>query len=234
MMSLTPLHNHVAVVTHGASELGRGICAALADAGAQVVSDEQAAARVDDLIQHAAATHGRVDVVVNTHVVTPSAPAEQMSLDMFTQGIAVNLNAIFFGCQFAARQMLKQMPARGTIINVTSVGGVVALPGHAAFCSALAGVNAITKILATEWAPHGIRVVGVGAGLSTELMQGLTVHPLLPDAETAAHRRIPPQMLTAAAEVGKAVAYLASDDAEHISGTTLFVDGGWLADGYWE
>ncbi|MCA1553588.1 MAG: SDR family oxidoreductase [Chloroflexi bacterium] len=228
------MHNRVAVVTHGTSELGRGICDALSAAGARVVGAEQAAAPVGHLIQRAVATHGRVDVVVNTYVVTPSAPAEQMSLDTFTQGIAVNLNSIFFGCQFAARQMLTQTPARGTIVNVTSVAGVVALPGHAAFCSALAGVNAITKILAIEWAQQGIRVVGVGAGLSTDLVQGLTVQPLLPDGATIAHRRIPPRTLTDAAEVGRAVAYLASDDAEHIAGTTLFVDGGWLADGYWE
>lgn len=228
------LQNRVAIVTHGASELGRGISAALADAGALVVSAEPLDGHADDLIQRAVATHGRIDIMVNTHVVTPSMPAETMPLAMFMHGIATNLDAIFFGCQSAARQMVKQAPQGGRIVNVTSVGGVVALPGQAAFCAAMAGVNAITKVLATEWDAHGLRVVGVGAGLSAAQLATLSVHPTLPDGETLSHRRIPSHTLTRSNDVAQAVVYLASDEAQHINGTTLYVDGGWLADGYWE
>jgi gluconate 5-dehydrogenase len=172
--------------------------------------------------------------MVNTSVMLPAVAAELLPLEQFMQGITLNLNAIFFGCQAAARRMLQQSPAGGTIINISSVGGVVALPGHAAFSSAMAGVSAMTKILATEWGPMGVRVVGVGAGLSAELAQTLTLRPPLPGSDTLSHRRIPPRALTTASDVGQLVAYLAGDDARHISGTTVNVDGGWLADGYWE
>ena len=260
-MTNLSLQGRVALVTHGSSEMGLGICAALGGAGASVVfgADEPGAVQqatgelerggicasgwqtdrahigsVGELVEAAVARHGRLDIMVNTSVITAGAPAASMALDQFVQGIAVNLNTMFFGCQFAARQMLAQAPAGGTIVNVTSVGGVVALPGHADYCSAMAGVNAITKILATEWGPQGIRVVGVGAGLSTELLLTLTVQPALPGGERLSQRRVPARCLTSAADVAQAVVYLCGDGAKHISGTTLYVDGGWLADGYWE
>ena len=243
-----PLQNRVAVVTHGASELGRGICAALERAGALVVGDGSTehfpdtaahAAHIDALLEQVATTHGRLDIMVNTSVTTPAMAAETLPLEQFMQGITLNLNAIFFGCQSAARQMLRQSPmmtsgVRGAIINISSVAGVVALPGHAAFSSAMAGVQAMTKVLATEWGSQGVRVVGVGAGLSAELAQTLSLRPPLPGSDTLSHRRIPPGALTTPFDVGQLVAYLAGDDARHITGTTVYVDGGWLADGYWE
>ncbi len=227
------LHNRVAVVTHAASEIGREICAALGQAGSIVVEADGPA---EALIRQAVERHGRLDIMVNTSVLTPGEPAETMPLEMFADGIGANLNAIFFGCQHAARQMLKQDPAGGVILNVSSVGGVVALPGQAAYCSAMAGVNAITKILATEWAAHGVRVVGLGAGLSRQLVDSLMpAQTLVTGAnEIKSHRRIPPQALISATDIGQAVVYLASDAARHVDGTTLYVDGGWLADGYWE
>jgi NAD(P)-dependent dehydrogenase (short-subunit alcohol dehydrogenase family) len=242
-MTNNALGRKVAVVTRGASEMGRGICAALASAGAVVVCGDEApdgaertagyAGRLDALLERAVAAHGRLDIMVNVSIATPAMAAETLPLEMFMQGISLNLNTIFFGCQSAARQMLRQSPAGGTIINITSVAGVVALAGHAAFCSALAGVQAITKILATEWGPQ-VRVAGVGAGLTSELLQTLSVRPSLPGSETLMHQRIPPGALTTASDVGSLVAYLVSDAARHMAGTTAYVDGGWLADGYWE
>lgn len=227
------LRNRVAVVTHAASEIGRGICAALREAGSIVVEADGPA---EVLVRQAVERHSRLDIMVNTSVLTPGAPAETTRLETFADGIEANLSAIFFGCQHAARQMIRQAPAGGVIVNISSVGGVVALPGQAAYCSAMAGVNAITKILATEWAVHGVRVVGLGAGLSRELVDSLMPAPtLLAGAnELRSHRRIPPQALLYPADVGQAIVYLASDAARHVNGTTLYVDGGWLADGYWE
>ena len=243
-MTNRTLLGRVAVVTQGASEVGRAIRDALERAGALVAGDDASpdhsqdtaahAAHIDALLERVAATHGRIDIMVNTSVTLPAMAAETLPLEQFMQGITLNLNAIFFGCQSAARQMLRQSPAGGTIINISSVAGVVALPGHAAFSSAMAGVQAMTKILATEWGRQGVRVVGVGAGLSAELAQTLTVRPPLPGSDTLSHRRIPPHTLTRPFDVGQVVAYLAGDDARHITGTTVYVDGGWLADGYWE
>lgn len=233
-----PLQVRVAVVTHSASSLGSAIRVALENAGARVVaSDAQDFASEQDiaaLIERAAAKFGRIDIMVNTNVITPSAPAETMPLKMFEQGIVANLTAAFFGCQFAAEQMRKQSPAGGCIINLSSVAGEMAIPGHAAFCAAMAGINAMTQTLAIEWQPYDIRVVGVGAGVHDELAATLTLHPTLPDGKTLSHRRIPTHTITTPDQVAHAVVYLASAAAQHINGTTIYVDKGWLADGYWE
>lgn len=230
------LQDRVAVVTHSATDSGRAIYVALQAAGARVLTDDGGApkARPAALIERAVAQWNRVDILVNAHVVTPSAPAETLDVQAFKHDVAANLDAIFFACQAAAQQMSSQSPMGGFIINVSSVGGVVALPGHAAFCAAMAGVNAITKVLAVEWQAYGIRVVSVGAGLEREMIESLQVHPTLPDGRTPAHHRAPAHTLTLASDVADAVVYLASDAARHINGTTVYVDGGWLADGYWE
>ena len=289
MTSYPTLSGRIAVVTRASTQLGQSICDALADAGAQVFADETPlraatstaaeAAQLEALLERVTATTGRLDIMVNTSVLTPALAAEDLPLAEFLHGITLNLNATFFGCQAAAARMLRQTPldvavaglpaadvavesslaggasaasfagtglaaggasasrtpaVRGTIINVSSVAGVVALPGHAAFCAAMAGVHATTKILAAEWGARGVRVVGAGAGLSADHAQALHLRPPLPDGSTPSHRRIPPGTLTTAADVAQLVVYLAGDDARHVHGTTVYVDGGWLADGYWE
>jgi NAD(P)-dependent dehydrogenase (short-subunit alcohol dehydrogenase family) len=231
-MNQSTLSQRVAIVTHGTSDMGHAISVALQNVGVQVVIGD--GANIIALIERAVVLYGRLDIMVNVHRITKSEPAVTMSLATFLQGIELNLDAMFFGCQHAARQMMTQSPTGGRIINVTSVAGVVALAGHADFCAAMAGVNAITKTLATEWQPHGIRVGGIGAGLSEEWVKALSLHPTLPDSATLSHRRMPAHTLTHADDIAEAVVYLASAEARHINGTTLYVDGGWLADGYWE
>jgi NAD(P)-dependent dehydrogenase (short-subunit alcohol dehydrogenase family) len=254
------LTGRIAAITHTTTPAGRLICTALARAGATVcLGGDQAQSvaqvvaelrecghtaegrfvdpsRVDaagDLVAHAVATFGRLDILVNTSVVGAAAPAEALALDTFVHGLNVNLDAMFFGCQAAARQMFAQSPKGGVIINVTSVAGVVALPGYAAFCAAMAGVTAATKTLAVEWGAAGVRVVGLGAGISPEMAQVLPVRPLLPDGVRLSHRRVPALSLASIDGLGDAAVYLASVAARHVSGMTLYVDGGWLSDGYW-
>jgi NAD(P)-dependent dehydrogenase (short-subunit alcohol dehydrogenase family) len=252
------LAGRVAVVTRGASTIGRGVCAALGRAGASLaVGDpgpdaaalvaaelgaEGIAARgwetdptrlgsIEELVERAVAAFGRLDVMVNVAAVPASGPAESLAPEAFVAGISSNVNAALFGCQYAARQMVRQPPAdgsesRGCIVNVTSVAGVLALPGHAAFCAAMAALHAMTKSLAVEWGSLGIRVVNVAAGLDSEVLAGLL--PM-----DGAARRVPPAALVTPADVGQAVVYVASDQAGRVNGTTIYADGGWLADGYW-
>ena len=126
-----------------------------------------------------------------------------------------------------------QEPVGGTIINVSSVGGVVGLAGQVAFCSAMAGVNAITKTLATEWKEYGIRVLSLGAGLGKDLSEIETLEILLPDGRIG-HRRLPENTLKETYELAQIATFLASDASQLINGTTVYADAGWLADGYWE
>lgn len=230
------LQDRVALVTHETSAQGRAIATALAQAGARVVSLAHADpfATPANQVQRAIASLGRLDILVTTHIVPPPAPAESLALSRFTQDLATNLDDVFFWCRAAAEQMRAQMPIGGCIINVTSVGGVMALPGQAAFCAAMAGVDAMTQTLATEWHPYGVRIVCVGAGLTTELAEGGTLKTVLPDGVTPGHYRVPPHARTTANDIARVVTWLASEAGQHINGTTVYTDGGWLADGYWE
>lgn len=253
------LAGRVAIVTHAASELGRGICQMLGRAGARLALGDPgpgAAARLaaelrtqglvahgwptgltdlDSLtavVHHAVTTYGRLDIMVNLSIVTPGGPAETMPFDQFRQGVTANLTATVFGSQAAAQQMIAQgalagAPYKGCIINVTSVAGELAVPGHAAFNAAIAGIQAITKVLATEWRPHGVRVVAIATGPTPALVEGALRLP-------GVMRRLPKHELADGETVGEAVVFLASDAARHINGSTVAVDGGWLADGYWE
>src|SRR5436309_91927 len=120
MTSYRTLSGRVAVVTRGAGDVGRGICDALAAAGARVVSDETPvkpagdtaahAAHLQALVVRAVSAHGRLDIMVNTSIELPAMAADEMPLAQFVQGITLNLNAIFFGCQAAAAQMARQTP----------------------------------------------------------------------------------------------------------------------------
>lgn len=230
------LQDRVALVTHETSAQGRAIAAALAQAGARVLSlaNADALSTPAHQLQHAIAAVGRLDILVTTHIVPPPAPAESLALSRFTQDLKTNLGDVFFWCQAAAEQMRAQTPVGGCIINITSVGGVLALAGQSAFCAAMAGVDAITQSLATEWHPYGVRVVCVGAGLTAELADDGTLQTVLPDGVTSGHYRIPPQTRTSEYDIARVVTWLASEAGRHINGTTVYTDGGWLADGYWE
>ena len=161
-----------------------------------------------------------IDALVNSYRLPVTAGLVQdLSLEDYMKAVNVNLTDAFFACQAAALQMISEGTG-GTIVNVTSVGGVVALPEQAAFCSSMAALTAVTKVLATEWAHHGIRLVAVGAGLSSELV--------------ATARRLPANALVKAEAVAHAVRFLLSEEASAIAGVPLYVDGGWLSDGYWE
>ncbi len=223
------------VVANAATDLGRAVRAGLGRAGAHVTAQIDASVGSAQLVADAVAAFGCLDGFVNCHELQPEmcGPAESLTLDAFIAGISHNLTEPFFGCQAAAAQMLDQVcphgtPAnRGNIVNITSVAGVLALPGHATFCSAMAGLDVATKILAAEWGPRGIRVTAVGAGLSAAVLAGV-----LPAGASA--RRVPQRSVVTPEQVAAAVCFLLADAAGGVAGSTLYVDGGWLADGYWE
>ncbi|MCA1647491.1 MAG: SDR family oxidoreductase [Chloroflexi bacterium] len=234
-MSAT-LSGRSVVVTNAATDLGRQVCARLVRAGARVTA-QPAGHRVGpaQLVADAVAAFGCLDGFVNCYALLPDlgGPVESLTLEAFIAGISTNLSEPFFGCQAAAAQMLDQVcphgtPAnRGNIVNITSVAGMLALPGHATFCSAMAGLNVATKIFAAEWGPRAIRVTAVGAGLSPGVLAGV-----LPAGRSA--RRVPERSVVTPEQVAEAVCFLLGDAAAGVAGSTLYVDGGWLADGYWE
>lgn len=192
--------------------------------------------QIENLLMQAVQSYGRIDIMVNNTVVSDPHPADELPVDTFMHTVSVNLKSVFFGCQLAARHMLDQKPlqaepstSKGVIINIASVGGVVAIPGQAAFCAAMAGMIAMTKVLAAEWGPRGLRVVAVGTGLTESLIKK---YRPADQPDYSIQNYIPLGVSTPPEAIGRAVVYLASNDADYTTGTTLYTDGGWLAYGY--
>jgi 3-oxoacyl-[acyl-carrier protein] reductase len=191
------------------------------------VSDPAAVAALFDAV---VAEHGRIDVLVNNAGVGAVAPSEELSLDVWSRTLAVNLTGTFLCAQAAARHML---PAgRGVIVNVGSVFAATGMPMRAAYAASKHGVVGLTKVLGTEWATRRIRVVAVDPAY---------VRTALDDADQRAggytaediERRTPMGRYAEPAEIARVVAFLASDDASFITGSEVAVDGGWLAYGGW-
>ena len=139
--------------------------------------------------------------------------------------IAVNLKSVFLCCQTAGRVLIPQKSGR--IINISSIGGQVALPRLLAYCAAKGAINELTRVLAVEWAPHQVLVNAISPGyVETDLTKGLNENPTRRDALI---RHVPLGRLGKPQEIVGAAIYLASDAASYVTGQMLVVDGGWLA-----
>ena len=247
------LQGKVAIVTGSAQGIGKSIVEKLVEKGATVVvSDVQrdagaatAAAlgaraifipcnvtsyeEVSALVETAVARFGRLDVMVNNAGINSNRPedrvtAERYPLETWRRIIEVDLNGAFHGCRAAAQQMVRQKS--GSIINVASVAGVVALRLQIGYVAAKAAVIRMSEAMACELAPSGVRVNVVSPG--SILTEG-TRELFYADAEKA--RRIlsfiPQGRPGETRDIAEAVAFLASDAATYVNGHNLVVDGGW-------
>ena len=243
------LDGKVCLVTGAARGIGRAIAVALAGAGADValglrdastgteLADEIGALPlqmdVTDLDQVAGAVEavtsrfGRIDVLVNNAGIgPPETPAEDVSVQDFDDTVALNLKGTFFASQAAGRAMIAQ--GSGSIVNLSSQAGFVALPGEAVYCMTKAAISHLTKCLAVEWGEHGITVNAVAptfiATPGTEpALEDPAFRADVEERIAALHRIGTPDDVTGA------VVFLASPAASLITGQTLLVDGGWTA-----
>jgi NAD(P)-dependent dehydrogenase (short-subunit alcohol dehydrogenase family) len=159
-----------------------------------------------------------------------SQPHDSISLPSgdWARMVNVQLNGAFYIAQACARHM---WDSGGAIVFITSTNAEAAFPRRAAYCSAKAGVAMLTKVLAIEWAEKGIRVNAVGpAYVATEMTQRNIAAGNVNEAQIKA--RIPLGRLAQPADVAGAVSFLLSEQAAFITGQSLYVDGGWLAYGY--
>lgn len=164
----------------------------------------------------------RLDVLVNNAGIVRLAPAEEVSDDDWDATIAVNLKAPFLMAR-AAFQPLCQSGA-GRIVNLASQASCVALDRHLAYCTSKAGILGLTRVLAAEWAKHGITVNAVSPTVvETELGRRAWAG----EAGLAMKRRIPTGRFAQPEEIAMAVLYLASGAAGMITGENLVVDGGY-------
>jgi 3-oxoacyl-[acyl-carrier protein] reductase len=178
-------------------------------------------AAVDALVPAAVeALGGRLDILVNNAGVTRDNLAMRMKDEEWDEVIRINLEAAFRLCRAACRPMMK---ARfGRIVSITSVVGVTGNPGQANYAASKAGIIGLSKALAQELASRQITVNCVAPGFISSAMTDA-----LPDAQKdALNARIPAGKMGEGADIGAAVAYLASREAGYVTGQTLHVNGG--------
>jgi 3-oxoacyl-[acyl-carrier protein] reductase len=252
-----PLSGRVAIVTGSSSGIGRAVASELARRGMSVVvtsrSPERAAAAAaaieaeggtalgvaaeltepeapGALVARSLEAFGRLDVLVNNAGAGQVADSETLALADWQRIIDLDLSAPFRCAQAAARPMLSA--GRGVIVNVSSLLGHLGLARRAAYGAAKHGLEGLTKTLAVEWARRGVRVVSVApAYVATELLAGTSKAGGFTLDEVA--HRTPLGRLAEPEEVARVVAFLVSDDASYVTGSSVLVDGGWIADGGW-
>lgn len=235
----------VVVVTGAAGGIGTAVASLFADAGAQVVAADRRPVPADrspgaggrwlgreilvedetsirDLFDEIHRDQGRVDVLVNAAGITGRAKSAELSRQDWNTVLAVNLTGTLLCSQAAARLMLAG--DGGAIVNIASELAFAAEPEKAAYIASKAGVIGLTRSLALEWSPLGIRVNAVAPGATrTPMIAGLEAN----EAERERYlARVPAHRFGAAEEVAMATAFLASEAASHIVGHVLVVDGG--------
>lgn len=245
------LDGKVALVTGSNRGLGQAIAIGLAEAGASVIgvsrdelSDEtqgeidaigQAYHHISadlstldadgcaELVQQAVNIYGRVDILVNNAGIIRRAPALDFSESDWDDVLQVNLKAVFFIAQAVARQMTKG----GKIINIASMlsyQGGITVPSYTA---SKHGIMGLTRALANEWAKDGINVNAIAPGyMETDNTAALRANP---ERNPTIVARIPAGHWGKPDDLKGAVVFLASDAATYIHGTTLDIDGGWMA-----
>ncbi|MFC4276576.1 SDR family NAD(P)-dependent oxidoreductase [Achromobacter aloeverae] len=190
------------------------------------VSDDVQVARAFDAVR---AHYGRLDVLLNNAGISMNKPALDLAPADWRRAIDIDLSGVFYCCQQAARLM--SASGGGVIVNTASMYGVVAAPERAAYCAAKAGVVALTKSLAVEWAALGIRVNALCPGyVRTALVDALIARGALDESRIQA--RTPAGRLGTPKEVAGVACFLASDAAAYVTGHAMLADGGWTANGY--
>ena len=168
---------------------------------------------------------GRLDVLVNNAGIGDTAPIEETGLDEYEQTIAVDQTGVFLGMKLAAPMLAES--GRASIVNVSSIfgttGGFGASP---AYHAAKGAITTLTKNAALHWATEGIRVNSIHPGfIDTPLLEQAKGTPF----EDLMVQTTPMARLGLPEEVAAGIAYLASDDASFVTGTELYVDGGYTA-----
>jgi len=247
------LEGRRALVTGGGTGLGRVIAQALGEAGADVAIASRTLSTCEKAAGEIAAATGRralafaadvavgeevkrlvaevekglgpIDILVNNAGINIRGAAEELAEADWDAVIATNLKAPFL----CARAVGPGMRSRGwgRVINLGSILGAVALPGRAPYASSKAGVLSLTRVLALEWAPHGVTVNAICPGpFATEMNRQLLSDPVKYKAFV---EKIPMGRWGELQEITGAAVFLASDAASFVTGSALFVDGGWTA-----
>ncbi|WP_423907676.1 SDR family NAD(P)-dependent oxidoreductase [Candidatus Spongiihabitans sp.] len=190
--------------------------------------DVSVKAEVEALFDLTLDKYNRVDTVIANAGIVHTADILELEESDFDRVIAVNLKGVFLTGQIAAQRMIKQQPdadgSRGTIINMSSLNGVLAIPAIAPYVIAKGGVNQWTKCLGIRMASEGVRVNGIGPGsINTEMFRSIADNP---QKMKEVMSRTPMQRPGEPDEVAKVAVFLASDYSSYVTGETVYIDGG--------
>ena len=193
------------------------------------ISDEAVVARFAGAVR---TRWGRTDALVNNAGISRIAPAETLSAADYRRVLEINLVAPFVLAKAFGAMMLEQKS--GSIINVASVAGLVAVADRAAYNASKHGLIGLTRTLAAEWGGYGVRVNAVCPGwVKTEMDAADQAGGSYTDADITG--RVPMARFASPDDIAKAIAFLAdAEQSGFINGHALAVDGGWTADGSWE
>ena len=247
------LDGKVALVTGGARGLGKTMATALAQAGADIALSgrsqdacRQAAAEiagatgrrvgafsadvtkigdVEQLANDIDGEFGHVDILVNNAGINIRGPIEQLTEADWDAVVDTNLKGPFLCARAFGPRMVRR--GWGRVVNLGSVLGVIGLPGRAPYASSKAGIINLTRVLALEWAGTGVTANALCPGaFGTEMNRSLLEDPVKYKEFVA---QIPMGRWGEVEELAGAVVFLASDASSYVTGTSIFVDGGWIA-----
>lgn len=208
---------------------GADAAAKLGNAARFFAADVSQKADVDAMLAATLKEFGQVDILINNAGVTHAADFLDLAEEDFDRVLRINLKSMFLCGQAVAREMVKRKS--GCIINMSSVNSALAIPNQVPYVVSKGGVNQLTKVMALNLAPHGIRVNGIGPGtILTELARKAVMAS--PEARHTILSRTPMGRCGEPEEVASIAAFLASDDASYMTGQTMYVDGGRLALNY--
>ena len=249
------LKNKVAIITGARRGIGRTHALTLSKAGAKVVvcdiseedcqkvveeikkekgealalkCDVAKKEEVEGIVKKTVEKFGKVDILVNNAGICQFKPFLELTEEEWDRTLDINLKGYFLCAQAAAKEMVKQKS--GVIINIASVamGQVgVGFPTLAHYCASKAGIVAMTETLASELAPFNIRVNAIAPGaIETPMIDPMKQDPKIMEAMLA---RVPMHRAGRPEEVSNLVLFLASDESSYMTGSTVVIDGGWLA-----
>lgn len=198
--------------------------AAAREHGVEVITsqtDVTDRAQVQALVNSAADAFGAVNILVNNAGIFFNAPFEDMTDNQWDSMMTVNVKGVFIVSQIVIRHWLEQnIP--GAIVNLASISAAIAFTNSAAYCTSKAAVASMTRCIALEHGPNGIRANSMAPGIINTSM------PNQEDMDRWANEKIPLRSIGQPTDVADLAVFLGSDESRYITGDMIFVDGGWM------